>query len=864
MRSSSIPVGLLLACAVSCAAAAGRIVLPDDVVPVHYEIEFSPRPTDLTFTGTARIEVDVRRETRSIVLNAAQLAIDKATLSGASAPAAVSLDTVQQTATFAFQAPVSVGHHELTIVYRGKINRHAAGLFALDYDGPQGRKRALYTQFENSDARLFMPCWDEPARKATFTLVATVPAGEMAVANTPIDSVSALPGGLARVRFASSPRMSSYLVFFALGDFERIARRVNGVDVGVVFKRGDGARAGFALDAAAHLLPYYEEYFGVKYPLPKLDLVAGPGTSQFFAAMENWGAIFFFESYLLDDERLSTERDRRVIYENVAHEMAHQWFGDLVTMAWWDDLWLNEGFAEWMQGKATAHFHPEWKLELEVQNSKEAALEIDARRGTHPVVQPVLDVLAANEAFDTITYLKGEAVVRMLETYAGEEPFRRGVQSYIKAHAYGNTVTDDLWRELDKSSSAAVTDVAHDFTLQDGVPLVRVTNSTGGWHLTQERFAADDSGAAPTTWRVPVLAAPLATHEPWRGVVSRSQPADIAGSTTAGIVVNAGQAGYFRTLYAPAALSPLVAQFRTLSAQDELGLLNDSHALGYDGRQPLTDFLSLAAQSRPDMDPTVMRTVAGKLSSMDRLYEGLEGQSTFRVFSRRVLSPILARTGWSPAAGENQNVTLLRASVLAALSECHDDNVIATARRLFAQSLKDPQLLSGERRRSVLAIVAEHADLAAWERLHALAQSATETLEKAQLYELLGTTFDRDLAARALQLALSDEPPVTTRPELIASVAQRHPEMAFDFTAAHRTEVLALLEPDSRNTFVPKLASRSFDPSLIPRLRAYAEAHIPATARQPAERAAAAIAYYGRVRSGQFPAIDRWLDARGG
>ncbi|HEX4859618.1 MAG TPA: M1 family metallopeptidase, partial [Rhizomicrobium sp.] len=451
----------MVVAAAGTAQAANRVVLPTNVTPSHYDIQIATNATQLSFTGSVKIDVDAKQPAKTITLNAADLVFGKVSLSGEAAAPKVSYDAKEQTATLTFAQAFAAGHHVLAIDYRGKINEQAAGIFALDYDTAKGKKRAIFTQFENSDARRFIPSWDEPNKKATFTLTATVPADQMAIANTPISATESLPGGLKRVSFAPSPKMSSYLLFFGLGDFERVSRKVDGVDIGVIVKRGDTAKADYALDAAAHILPYYEDYFGVKYPLPKLDLIGGPGSSQFFGAMENWGAIFYFERDLEIDPKLSTEADRRGVYVTIAHEMAHQWFGDLVTMDWWDDLWLNEGFASWMEVKATDHFHPEWHVWLDSQDAKEAAMRVDARAGTHPIVQPILDVFQANQAFDTITYEKGQAVIRMLENYTGEDAFRAGVRNYIKAHAYGNTVTDDLWRELDKTSPRPVTKVAH-------------------------------------------------------------------------------------------------------------------------------------------------------------------------------------------------------------------------------------------------------------------------------------------------------------------------------------------------------------------------------------------------------------------
>src|SRR4051794_4881800 len=322
--------------------------------------------------------------------------------------------------------------------------------------------------------------WDEPGVKSVFALSVDVPASQMAVSNMPVAGTTALPGGGQLVRFADSPKMSSYLLFLGLGEFERIHQMVGKTDVGVIVRKGDAEKGKFALDAAVKLLPYYNDYFDTPYPLPKLDLVAGPGNSQFFAAMENWGAIFYFDYAILIDPKLSTESDRQQVFITVAHEMAHQWFGDLVTMAWWDQLWLNEGFASWMETKATDHFHPEWNVWLSTQGGQQGAMRTDSRAGTHPIITPIRDVFAASDAFDVITYQKGQAVIRMLEAYVGEDAFRAGVRNYIKAHAYGSGISDDLWAEVDKVSPRKITQMAHDFTLQSGVPLIRATEHEKG------------------------------------------------------------------------------------------------------------------------------------------------------------------------------------------------------------------------------------------------------------------------------------------------------------------------------------------------------------------------------------------------
>jgi len=862
VRYLAVATLLLLSAATAAHAAApppDRVILPAEVTPTHYDIRIVPDAAQLSFTASVKIDLEVAQPTRRIVLNAADLKFSKVTLSDAADAPTVAFDPEQQTATLTFAAPVGAGPHVLSIDYSGKIYQNTSGLFALDYSTPQGQKRALFTQFENSDARRFFPCWDEPARKATFTLTATVPAADMPISNMPVASTDTLDGGLKRVHFADSPKMSSYLLFFGSGDFERISRIVDGVDVGVVVKHGDTAQAQYALDTAAQILPYYEDYFGVKYPLPKLDLIAGPGQSQFFGAMENWGAIFYFERDLLNDPKITTDFERIEIYTVIAHEMAHQWFGDLVTMQWWDDLWLNEGFASWMELKASDHFHPEWKMWLLSQHFKEQAMSLDARKGTHPIITPIRDVQQAAGAFDDITYEKGGAVIRMLEDYVGEDAFRAGVRAYMQAHAYGNTVTDDLWRELDRTTSVSITDIAHQFTRQEGVPLIRATADSAGVRLTQDRFTDSGPAADKMLWQAPVTARWIGAQDSWHGLVARDKPARITGKPGDGLVVNAGQSAYLRTLYAPALVAPLAAHFPELSAADQLGLLYDTQALGHSGYEPMSDFLELAEQAKPGMDPTVLVLLTAQLEDIDHLYDRLPGQARFRAFGRGVLEPIFASVGWTPQAGESTNTGVLRQSLIAVLGRFDDPDVLSGARSRFADFLKDPASLSAELRHGVLGVVAEHADAATWEQLHQLARNAGSSLEKADLYGLLGTARDPALVQRALQLALSDEPEVTVRPSLLTSAAKYSPEPAFDFANAHFDQVDAMLEPTTRNAFVPRLAAHSTDAAIIPKLRAYAQAHIPADARKDAMESEMAIASAVKFRKQRLPDVDRWL-----
>jgi puromycin-sensitive aminopeptidase len=859
---------LAVAQAASDPVSRDRIVLPSTVIPSHYNLDVTVDPGSTGFSGSEIIDVAVEQPTQEIILNAANLEIKGFTVasagSGAGVASGASKDVVlneqHETAALTLSTPLAPGAYTLTIAYTGKINDSFAGLFRTPYDTPQGHKVALFTQFENSDARRFFPCWDEPALKATFALSVTVPANEMAVSNMPAASIKDLPNGRKQVAFAKSPRMSTYLLFFGVGDFERVARQVDGVDVGVIVKRGDTAKAGFALDTAAQILPFYHQYFGVKYPLPKLDLLGGPGQSQFFSAMENWGAIFYVESALEIDPALSTEGDRQEVYNVVAHEMAHQWFGDLVTMQWWDDVWLNEGFATWMASKVTDHFHPEWRVAQQNVGRRERALVLDAKQGTHPIIQPIRDVLQASQAFDSITYVKGFAVISMLESYVGNDAFQAGVRQYISKHAYGNTVSDDLWNELDRTAGKPISDIAHDFTLQAGVPLIKVVDKGATTELQEERFAVDASGSKPTSWHVPVVAQAFGAKAPWQGIVTHEHPASINTKPTTGIVVNATQAGYFRTLYEPTLLHPLVTHFGELSPIDQAGLLNDTHALGLAGREPLSDYLEVTRGASPNSNAEVLRSISDQLRDLDFRLNGLPGQPGFRQYVQGLLGPVFDRIGWEERANESSDVRLLRASLLGTLSQLGDPKIVSAARARFAQMRKDPKSVTADLRQSVLEVVAENADSATWDQLHDMAKHAASSLEKEQLYGVLGDVRDRALAQRALDLSLTDEAPVTLRPGLISGVAHTHfPDAAFEFTAAHADQINSLLEPDSRNEFAPYLLVRSGEAAMIPKLQAYAQAHIPQTARKAVIVAEGTISYNATIRSRRLPELDSWL-----
>jgi len=822
--------------------------LPRTAIPHHYALTVTPHADRLTFDGNVAIDLEVIKPTTSLVLNAVDMTFSSATLvparGGAALTGQVTVDDSSQTATITFPRTLAPGAYRLQLAYSGKINTQANGLFALDYKTKEGADaRSLFTQFEAADARRFVPSWDEPDYKATWDLTARVPANQMAVSNLPVASTKPIGGGIKEVRFQTTPTMSSYLLFFAAGDFERVAKPSAGREVGIVVTRGNGSKAHYALDAEAMILPYYNDYFGTPFPLPKLDNVAGPGQSQFFGAMENWGAIFTFEYALLNDPAITSESGRQGIFSTEAHEMAHQWFGDLVTMAWWDDLWLNEGFASWMENKTTQHFHPDWGADVDRVGSREGAMNLDALNSTHPVVQQVRTVEQANQAFDAISYQKGESVISMLENFAGSNVWRDGIRRYIATHAYQNSRTTDLWAAQEAAGAKGLSIIATDFTTQPGIPLITVgpAQCVGGSTavtLTQGQFSADrqqQTAASPLAWHVPIEASAGGAVAK---AVTNGRTTQLSVPGCGPLMINPGQHGYYRTLYTPQQAAALAAQLPGASPVDQYGLIADSMALALAGYQPMQISLAFLAAMPPNGSAKVIQRVVGR---WDDLYDRMDGDPAAQAdIAARVVSaygPRLQQLGFVPRDGEPAVDAILRTTLIGTLGKYRDPSVLAEGSRLFAAWKTNPDAIPGSLKSTWLGVIARNADAATWDAIHERARATTGSVERASLYQLLGRAKNEALARRALDLALTPEPGKTTSAGIITAVAGAHPRMAIDFVLSHLSQVNQLIDISGRSRFMQRLAASSRDPQLIPVLENYAQANLAASDRKPIQQA---------------------------
>ncbi|MEI5687392.1 M1 family metallopeptidase [Sphingomonas kyungheensis] len=841
------------------ALAAGS--LPATVVPILYDIAVTPNAQEMTFSGSETVQIDVKATTPTITLNAADLAIASARFDGKAVPFA--LDKDKQQLVLTLPAAAAVGRHSVAFSWTGKINQSAAGLFAIDYTNQDGSKaRMLATQFEAPDARRFAPMWDEPAFKAKFRLRAIAPGGQLAFSNMPAASVAKQADGTQLYTFAETPVMSSYLLYLGMGDLERKTVQAGNVEIGVITRRGVVDQGDYALAEAKRLLPYYNSYFGQPYPLPKLDMVAGPGSSQFFGAMENWGAIFYFEPELLFDPKRATESGRQRIFTVVAHEMAHQWFGDLVTMRWWDDLWLNEGFASWMENKSAADLNPSWKAEAAaVSTDREAAMGIDATAATHPIIRKIETVDQIGEAFDGITYSKGQAVIGMLESTLGPDVFRDGIRRYMAKYKFGNTVTDQLWAELSAAAGKPVAEIAHGYTLQGGVPLVTMTSArcTGGTTvatLAQGRFGLDEASKAPQTWQVPLVVATVGGGETRAVVTGPSTNVTVKGCGT--LLLNKGKGSYTRVLYDQAGHDGIVRDYTRLPLADRLGTLADDYALAAGGYQDLSRYFAVMGQVGANADPLEWSLVSARLSRLNGLFDGTPLSAPLRARTLATLSPVLQRIGATARADESPLVGNLREALVGELGDLGDPEVLRLARGYVAKLASDPTAIPPSIRQPILATFATNATAADWETLLRLTQAETNPVAKNRFVSLLGYAKDDALATRALALLKTDTFTAPQRAALLRAISGEHPDMAFDWAVANRALVESFIEDSSKAGFIVGLGGGSVDPGMPAKINAFAET-LPETSRGPARRTVSGIAVRTAAAERLRPAVQTWL-----
>jgi aminopeptidase N len=799
---------LLIATATSAAAfdfdkTPGR--LPKNVVPLDYTIAFKPDIATKTFTGTERVTLRVRSTTNRIVFNTLNQTLSNVRIDGIPA-ASVITQNGKQLSTVLLAHALRPGHHVMTLAYSGKIETGPRGLYALPYRTTAGGGTMLSSQLESTDARRFFPCWDEPAFRARFTLMATIPAAWSAIGNMPI-AHRVVHGSLADVTFERTPKMSTYLVEFTAGNLGHISARSDGYTHTIWAVRGEEKNGRDALAASQDILNDFNTYFGFRFPIPKLDSIAIPG--GFPGAMENWGAITYAEELLLTGPNTTIEA-RQFAWDVQAHEMSHQWTGDLVTMDWWSNIWLNESFASWMETKETALRHPDWVWWETTDEELQSAYDADGQPTQTAIITPVANELDAEASFNpAIVYAKGRQVVRMLEEYLGEDTFRDGMRRYIRANAYSNTVGSDLWRALSAESGQDVAALGSAWITQPGYPVVSVNaqcDSSGNRTiaLSQSRFLWQGNDPKHERWTVPLQI------QSGNGDIQKVELKDDGQTVSAGrcdqtLLANAGGYGFYRVAYDKQTLANDANGFASFSNPDKVAMLDNQWALARAGKSGLGAYFDMAGNMGSDYDARAWQQIIATLTTLEKDELAPNNHAALVGRARALVAPVVAALGWSAKPGEDPPTRVLRNKAILALGVWGDPAVIGEARRRFAKFEHDPSSLTPDQQETVLTIVGTYADDATFRRLHKLALAARDVANLQRRYRALIAARDPKLAEEALHAVVTDPllpQAQDQRLRLILRAADSNPQLSWRFFTAHEPALTKDFDPSDKAVFM--------------------------------------------------------------
>jgi alanyl aminopeptidase len=725
--------------------------LGTDVVPVFQAIRLTADAHKADYMGSVRIELDVRKPVSAFSLHARDIEVSSVALTGPAGAVEVRHGGDRGRLDLATASPLRPGRHVLEIDFSNEYDTQATGLYKVVV----GSDSYLFTQFEADDARQAFPCWDEPAFKIPYELTVVVPEGDQAVSNTPPVS-DTVKDGQRTVVFGRTKPLPSYLLALATGPLEFTPIPGMSVPGRVVTVKGASGLAGEAVRTTPPVLAALERYFGRPYPYEKLDLIAVP---EFWpGAMENAGAITFRDTVLLLDARGASAFQRRLLVEINAHEMAHMWFGDLVTMEWWDDLWLNESFASWMGDKAAAEAYPEFGTEVAVMEGTQFAMSTDARLTTRAIRQPVSSLDNLLQSADELAYQKGQAVLSMVETWIGPEAFRRGVLDYLAAHEWRNAVAADLWNALSKAAGKDVAGVMATFLDQPGVPLVTVDAVEGSRvRLSQRRFANQGASPPATTWRIP-LALKYETGGAIRNrVVLLGGPSDTVTleGPVAWVHPNANERGYYRWSV-PSATRRAIAEGgeRVMTVRERVGFVGNASALLDAGSLRGDEYLQLLLPFARDPDPQVVGAVVDALEKVKRAFVTAELEATFAGYVRGLLAPSLERIGMERRPDEAEAVSLLRPQLLLWLGrDGRDPAVLAHAAKVAAAYLADPAGADPSVVGVALKLRALSGDRALFDEYRRRLEAATVPADRERFLSALGYFRAPDLMEEALRFA---------------------------------------------------------------------------------------------------------------
>ncbi len=757
--------------------------LPSHIKPEHYLLTIKPDLEAFTFAGEEIITLSLSKPVKEITLHSKELDIEVAEIIGKQVTFAqkISYDEKAETATFHFSKPLPKGKIKLQLVFRGILNDKLRGFYRSKYSHEGKEKHMATTQFEATDARRAFPCFDEPAQKAVFEVNLVVPEDLTAISNTLPTEIHEHDAGYKIMHFAPSPKMSTYLLAFIIGDFEYVERKTkSGVQVRIYTVPGKKHQAGFALDCAVRTLEFYNKYFDIPYPLNTLDMIAIPDFAS--GAMENWGAVTYRESMLLVDEKNSSTQAKQWIALVIAHELAHQWFGNLVTMEWWTHLWLNEGFASYIEYVAVDALFPGWKIWQQfVTADLGSALSLDALENTHPIEVDVHHPNEISEIFDAVSYSKGASIIRMLAEYLGEKDFRDGLRYYLKKHSYKNASTVHLWQALEKISKKSVRKMMSVWTAKAGYPLLQVSQKERELTVQQSRFFSSplskNKSKDGTLWSIPISIQNGQKKSKYF-LTKRNERVILSPSTSSGQApsswhkINAGETSLVCIAYDSMMQKSLEEPIKKkmIPAEDRLGIIRDLGALSEAGILPATQALETLPSFKNEEEYVVWVEIISALGDIYALLEKEDDKKKFEKMTQELLSPIGRKIGWNAKKKEEHSHALLRSLILSALGKYGHQQTILEAKKRFVILQKDKTKISPDIRPLILGITARYGDKKEYAMLQKMYQQEPLHEAKNRIGMALGMFQQKELIEKTLAFALSDDVRAQDTPSIIASV----------------------------------------------------------------------------------------------
>ncbi len=731
-----------------------NVRLPEHIIPKRYNITLAPNLKKFNFNGEVEILLELAKPVKEITLHAAELKITSAILYHGSSKLrfqSISYDEQLETVTLSFGEKIQIREAKLYLKFSGILNDKMRGFYRSKYKIDGKDQHMAVTQFESTDARRAFPSFDEPAKKAIFEVKLIVPEDHIAISNTIETEIAEHSPGYKIVTFAPTPKMSTYLLAFIVGKFEFIEAKTSAnVKIRVFTTPGKKHQAKFALDTAKKCLEFYEDYFGIQYPLPTLDLIAIPDFAA--GAMENWGAVTYRETALLVDEELSSTANRQWVALVIAHELAHMWFGDLVTMEWWTHLWLNEGFASYIEYLAVDHIFPDWHIWTQfVYLDHSKALELDGLKNTHPIEVEVRHPSEISEIFDAVSYSKGASIIRMLAVYLGEKVFQKGLQTYLKNHQYGNASTLDLWAALSEVSGKNVQEIMANWTGKSGYPLVNISDWDNKLKLTQSRFFSSPISAKSyfdkTLWSIP-----LDSYLFSKKSFSIPKP-------KGWVKFNMGETSFVRVRYPSSLLKLLEEPIRKkeLTPEDRYGLIRDAFSLAQSGHGSTVDALGLAQVFKDEDSYIVWAEIAANLSIINNLIFAEQCHGSYKAYCRKIFRPIAKKIGWNKKPSESHTQTLLRSIVLHGLGANGDKQTIEKAKEFFEKSVTKKIKLDSDLRAVVYNLVAENGGDKEYAIFKKMYEKTPFQEEKDRIFRALCAFESKKLLSKTLEFAFSEK-----------------------------------------------------------------------------------------------------------